>query len=135
MAKDRAATSSSHIPAKTTSGSSLDNLEHYSHAWNAADFGMLDGQYQLGPTTMSQVGLPPPNTQPDSPIGLGYRMFNLKASMLDVDRGLEVSNPNHLLLHAYLVLPAKSTSTISPRDPDGAKSCSIWISQEADFAR
>ena len=53
MAKVRAATSSSHIPAKTTSGSSLGSFEHYSHAWNAADFGMLDGQYQLGQTTLS----------------------------------------------------------------------------------
>ena len=135
MAKDRAATSSSHIPAKTTSGSSLGSLEHYSHTWNAANFGMLDGQYQLGPTTMSQVGLPPPNTQPDSPIGLSYQIFNLKAAMVDVERGLEVRNPNHLLLHVYLELSAKSTSTISPQDPGGATSCSTQISQEIDFAR
>ena len=58
MAKDRAPTSSSHIPVETTSGSSLGVFEHYSHAWNAADMGVLDGQYLLGQSTLSQVGLP-----------------------------------------------------------------------------
>ena len=107
MVKDRAATSSSHMPAQTIGGGSLGDLEHYSQAWNAADFGILDGQDQLGPSTMSQVGLPPLNTQPDSPIGLGYRMFSLKAAVLDFDHGLEVTNPSHLLLYVYLLSVGK----------------------------
>ena len=135
MVKDHAAASSSHVPAQTIGGGNLGDLEHYRQAWNAADFGILDGQDQLGPSAMSLVGLPPVNTQPDSPIGLGYRMFSLKAAMLDADHGLEVNNPNHRLLHVYLLLSAKSISTISPRDPGGAKFCSIRISQEMDFAR
>ena len=52
---------------------------------------------------MSVVGLPPLNTSSETYLGLGYRMFNLKAAMLDFDHGLEVIDPNHPLLHAYLL--------------------------------
>ena len=56
---------------------------------------------------MSVVGLPPVNTQSDSLLGLGYRMFNLKAVVFDFDHGLEVTNPSHLLLYVYLLSVSK----------------------------
>ena len=43
----------------------------------------------LPASTLARVGLPP-NNQPDSPVGVGYNMFALKAAMLDVDLALEV---------------------------------------------
>ena len=43
MSKDRAPNSASHMSIKTTSRGGLGSLEHYIHAWNAADLGVRDG--------------------------------------------------------------------------------------------
>ena len=103
MPKDRASPSYTQVPPTTLDGGDFGELEHYRAAFNAADFGISDGQDRLGPGAMSVVGLPPLNTSSDTYLGLGYRMFNLKATMLDFDHGLEVNDPNHPLLHAYLL--------------------------------
>ena len=103
MPKDRAAASYTQVPAQALGGGNFGELEHYRQAYNAADFGISDGQDRLGPGAMSVVGLPPLNTSTCTHLGLGYRMFNLKAAVLDFDHGLEVIDPNHTLLHAYLL--------------------------------
>ena len=94
MPKDRATSSYTQVPAQTLDDGDYGELERYRQADNAADFGISDGQDRLGPGAMSVVGLPPLNTQSDTLLGLGYRMFNLKAAVLDFNHGLE----NHSLL-------------------------------------
>ena len=103
MPKDRATSSYTQVPTKTLDGGDFGELEHYRQAYNAADFGISDGQDRLGRGAMLVVGLPPLNTASDTHLGLGYQMFNLKAAVLYFDHGLEVTNPNHSLLYAYLL--------------------------------
>jgi hypothetical protein len=95
MPKDRASRSYTQVPPTTLDGGEFGQLEHYRAAFNAADFSISDGRDQLGPGAMSAVGLPPLNTSSETYLGLGYRMFNLKAAVLDFDHGLEVNDLNH----------------------------------------
>ena len=77
MPKDRASASYTQVPTTTLDGGDFGELEHYRQAFNAADFGISDGQDRLGPGAMSVVGLPPLNTPSDTYLGLGYRMFRV----------------------------------------------------------
>ena len=87
--KDLDPNSATLMPLQTLSGSNLGSLEHYSHDWNAAEMGAVNGKSVLPALNLRRVA-PSPSNQPDSPVSAGYKMFSLKAAMLDVDMALEV---------------------------------------------
>ena len=121
MPKDRASPSYTQVPPTTLDGGDFGPLEQYRAAFNAADFGISDGRDQLGPGTMSAVGLPPLNTTSGTYMGLGYRLFNLKAAVLDFDHGLEVNDPNHPFTSCLSFVCWRSLSP--PSVPE------IWVEQ------